>query len=55
MQRSPIAGGCFLMGAILIGFVGGIATGNPMRGVLIGTAVGIAIAVALWLTDRRKA
>ena len=48
------AGGFFLMAAILIGFVVGVATGDAMRGVIIGTAAGIAIAVALWLVDRRR-
>lgn len=48
------AGGFFLMAAILIGFTVGLATGDAMRGVIIGTAAGIAIAVALWLVDRRR-
>ena len=48
------AGGCFLMAAILIGFVGGIAIQNPLLGTWIGTGVGIAIAVVLWLVDRRS-
>ena len=52
--RNPMAGGFFLMAAILIGFVVGLATDDAMRGVIIGTALGIAIAVWLWLVDRRK-
>jgi hypothetical protein len=40
------------MAAILIGAVGGIAAGNTMKGVLIGTAAGAVIALALWLIDR---
>ena len=48
------AGGCVLMAAILIGFVVGIATGNPLRGVWLGLAAGIIIAIGLWLADRRK-
>lgn len=48
------AGGCFLMASILIGFVGGLATGDAMRGVIIGTGVGIVIAVAIWLLDRAR-
>lgn len=46
------AGGFFLMAAILIGFVAGLATDDAMRGVIIGTAIGIAMAVGLWLVDR---
>ncbi len=48
------AGGCFLMLAILLGFVGGLAIQNPLRGVWIGLAAGIVIAVAFWLIDRRR-
>ena len=48
------AGGCFLSLCILIGFPVGLAIGNPLKGVLIGTAVGILIAVALWLVDRSR-
>lgn len=55
MERTRKAGGFFLMAAILIGFIGGLATGDAMRGVMIGTATGIVIAVAIWLVDRRKA
>ncbi len=39
------------MAAILIGFGWGVAGGNPMKGALVGTAVGIAIAVLIWLSD----
>lgn len=42
------------MAAILIGAVWGIAAGNPMKGVLLGTGIGAAIAAAVWLIDRRK-
>lgn len=48
------AGGCFLMAAILIGFAGGLATGNALRGVWLGLGAGILIAVVVWLADRSK-
>ena len=48
------AGGCFLMGTILLGFLGGVAIRDPIKGVLIGTAIGTIIAVAIWLIDRRR-
>lgn len=54
MERTPKAGGFFLMAAILGGFVAGLATGDAMRGVVLGTAAGIVIAVAIWLLDRRR-
>ena len=50
---STRAGGCFLTICILGGFVAGLAINNPMKGVLLGTAAGIAIALLLWLLDRR--
>lgn len=53
-QRSPLAGGCFLTVTILAGFLGGLAIGNPMKGVLIGTAAGAGAAILLWLLDRRR-
>ena len=48
------AGGCFLTICILAGFPLGLAIGNPMNGILIGTVIGILIAVALWLIDSRR-
>ena len=41
------------MVCILAGFPVGLAIGNPMKGILIGTGLGIAIAVLIWLIDRR--
>lgn len=51
---STRAGGCFLTIFILGGFVAGLAINNPMKGVLIGTGLGAALAVLLWLMDRRR-
>jgi hypothetical protein len=53
-SRTSRAGGCFLTLFILGGFVAGLAIANPMKGVLIGTALGAAVAVILWLVDRRR-
>jgi hypothetical protein len=53
-SRTTRAGGCFLTLCILGGFPLGLAIGNPMKGVLIGTAVGAALALILWLIDRRR-
>jgi len=53
-SRTTRAGGCFLMICILAGFPLGLAIGNPMKGILIGTGAGIAIAVLTWLIDRRR-
>ena len=53
-SRTTKAGGCFLTLCILGGFAVGLAIRNPMKGVLIGTAVGAALALVLWLIDRRR-
>ena len=53
-SRTTRAGGCFLMLCILAGFPLGLAIGNPMKGILIGTGLGIAVALATWLVDRRR-
>ena len=55
METKPKqAGGCFLMGTILLGFLGGVAIQDPIKGVLIGTAIGTIIAIGIWLADRRR-
>ena len=51
MSNTTRAGGCLLSICILAGFPLGLAIGNPLKGVLIGTGVGIALAVATWLID----
>jgi hypothetical protein len=53
-SRTTRAGGCFLTICILLGFPLGLAIGNPMKGVLIGTAIGAALALIIWLIDRRR-
>jgi hypothetical protein len=52
--KTTRAGGCFLMIAILLGFLGGLSMRDPLGGTLIGTGVGIVIAVIVWLLDRRR-
>ncbi len=53
-RRTTKAGGCFLTICILAGFPLGLAMGNPMKGILIGTAVGAVLALATWLIDRSR-
>jgi len=53
-SRTPLAGGCFLTLCIIGGFVAGLAIGNPMKGVIIGTALGASLATGMWLLDRRR-
>jgi hypothetical protein len=54
IDRKPLAGGCFLTLCILAGFPLGLAIHNPMKGILIGTGVGIVLALLTWLIDRRR-
>ena len=54
MPRTVRAGGCFLTICILAGFPLGLAIGNPMKGILIGTGAGIALALITWLIDSRR-
>ena len=54
MPSSTRAGGCFLTICIIAGFPLGLAIGNPMKGVLIGTGAGIVLAALTWLMDRKR-
>ena len=51
MQRSSRAGGCFLTLFILLGFLGGLAIRNPLKGMLIGLGIGVVLAILTWLID----
>ena len=52
--RKPMAGGFLWMLAILIGTVLGIMAGNPMLGLLAGTAAGAGFAILVWMLDSRR-
>jgi uncharacterized membrane protein (UPF0136 family) len=54
-RPDPRAGGCFLSMLILVGFVAGLALGDPVAGALAGTAAGALLALAIWLLDRKRA
>lgn len=49
---SPNAGGCFIAAAILLGAIIGVMRHQPTVGVLVGTAIGVAAALIVWLRDR---
>ena len=53
-QPTTRSGGCFLTLCILLGFLYGLSIRNPLKGVLIGTAVGAVLAIATWLIDLRR-
>jgi hypothetical protein len=53
-RRSPAAGGIFLFLGPVIGAGYGVEAGQPVVWMLVGFSVGVAIALAIWLVDRRK-
>ena len=53
-QRNARGGGFFLTAAILLGLIAGVIFGSPITGVIAGSLVGAAIAVATWLIDSRR-
>ncbi len=53
-QRTPMAGGFFLILPIVVGFFWGLASQRAMQGALIGLVVGLALAIIVWAVDRRR-
>ncbi len=53
-RRNHAAGGFFLILAILGGFAWGAMSGLPIEGAIIGTVVGIVLALLVWLIDRGR-
>ena len=53
-RRNHAAGGFFLILAILGGFALGAMSDLPVHGAIIGTGIGIVLALAVWLLDRRR-
>ena len=52
-NRSPAAGGCFLIAPIIAGFLYGLTTGEAMAWTFIGLLIGLGLALVVWLVDRR--
>ena len=53
--RSPLAGGALIALGVIVGPAVGLFTPvGATRGFLIGLALGVAIALAIWLNDLRK-
>jgi hypothetical protein len=53
-SRAPQAGGCLLFLCIVAGGWWGLQSGLTGRGLIIGTAAGVVLALALWLIDRLR-
>ena len=53
-RRSTAAGGIFLFLGPVIGVLYGIGRGDPVGWMIYGFGVGIALAILIWLVDRRR-
>ena len=53
-RRTTAAGGIFLFLGPVIGALYGIGRGDPIRWMLYGFGAGVALALMIWLIDRRK-
>ena len=53
-KRSPVAGGIFLFLGPVIGAIYGVDRGAPVQWMLAGFGIGLAVAIAIWLVDRRR-
>jgi hypothetical protein len=53
-RRTPAAGGIFLFLGPVIGALYGIGRGEPILWMLYGFGIGVALAVIIWLVDKRK-
>ena len=53
--KSPSrGGGIFMVLGLAIGLAIGAARGQPSAGLLIGLAAGSAVALTMWLSDRKR-
>ena len=54
-RRVASGGGCLIFIGFLLGAFIGFVRGEPSLGVIIGVGVSVALAVILWLVERRRA
>ena len=53
-RRASRAGGFIIAFTIMVGALFGARAGQPSLGVVVGTGLGVAIALGLFLYDRRR-
>ena len=53
-RRNAQAGGIFLFVLPVVGLMYGIGRADPIKWLLVGFAIGLVIAIGVWLIDRRK-
>ena len=54
LKRTPAAGGIFLFLSPIIGALYGIGRSDPIKWMLIAFGIGVVLAIAVWLIDRRR-
>jgi hypothetical protein len=54
-SQPRLAGGIFIALGLLFGAIGGVAMNQPSAGMIIGFGTGVAIALLVWLFDRKRA
>jgi hypothetical protein len=52
--RNALAGGIFLFLGPVIGALYGIGRGEPILWMLYGFGLGVALALVIWLVDKRR-
>ncbi len=53
-SQPRLAGGIFIAVGLLVGAIGGVALDQPSAGMVIGMGVGAALAMAVWILDRKR-
>ena len=53
-SNAPAAGGCMLALGLIGGAIAGAMLGQPSKGFIVGGIAGVAVAVMLFLIDRRR-
>jgi hypothetical protein len=53
-SQPRLAGGIFIALGLLFGAIAGVVMDQPSAGMVIGLGIGAAIAVAVWLFDRKR-
>jgi hypothetical protein len=53
-SQPRLAGGIFIALGLLLGAIAGVVMDQPSAGMVIGLGIGAAIALAVWLIDRKR-
>ena len=53
-RRTPVSGGIFLFLGPVIGAIYGLSRSEPILWMLYGFGAGVALAVLVWMVERRR-